>query len=298
MPLTKLRAHLERGEYLQARREADRLIQVGDLVGENLVQAYRGSAQAHYYLQDVFAAIKLGERALESAGNLGSWEFIGKARYDLGEFHLTLGDYHKAYDYLMQFLTDLNHYPALSTLEGWAQHKLGLVFRHRRQYADSLTYHHLAASLHKRNGELRTAMEALRGIIWVHLNMGEPDQAWPYIQEITAYLQEHNDEGLAASLLNDTAYYYQQVGNLKASMDFCAEAMAPGRPGVDDHILATACVIAGENAFNLERREEAHMFTNLAQEYALRAKQPALMNRAVTLKRNLHQLDSPSPADA
>ncbi|MFZ5826905.1 MAG: tetratricopeptide repeat protein [Bacillota bacterium] len=298
MPLTNLMAYLERGEYLQARREADRLIQTGGLVGESLVQAYRGSALAHYYLQDVFAAIKLGEHALKSARNLGNWVLIGKARYDLGEYHLTLGDYSQAYDYLMQFLADLNHYPALSKLEGWAQHNLALIFRHQRRYEDALAAHHLAAELHKRNGDRRRMLEALRGIVWCHLTRGEPEAAWPYIQQMTQELQESSDDQLASSLLTDMAYYYQQVGDLKASMDFCAEAMAPGRPGVDDHVLATACVIAGENALTLMHCEEALMFANLAQEYALQAKQPVLMNRAVSLKRQLHEVGSVSKTDA
>lgn len=296
LPLTKLRQHLAHSEYLQARREAERLIQMEDLVGENLVLAYRGAALAHYYLQEVFAAIKLGERALQGAQNLGSWDLIGKVRYDLGEFHLTLGDYNQAYEYLMQFLTDLNHYPGSQHQEGWAHHKLGLIFRHQRRYADSLASHHLAVSLHRRHGEFQASMEAIRGVIWCHLQLGEPHEAWLSIQQISAYLQENPDEGLAASLLNDTAYYYQQLGDLRSSMDFCAEAMVPGRLGVDDHVLATACVIAGENALTLRRSEEARMFTNLAQEYALRAKQPVLINRAVTLRRHLHQIDSaPAP---
>lgn len=294
LALTNLRQHLAQGEYLQARREAERLIQTGELVGENLVQAYRGAALAHFYLQDVFAAIKLGERALESAESLGSWELIGKVRYDLGEFYLSLGDYHQAFDSLMQFLTDLSMYSTLTEREAWAHHKLGLIFRHRRQYEDSLASHHLAVSLHKRHGNLKAAMEALRGVVWCHLKMAQPHEAWPYMQQIHHYLQEHDEPGLAASMLNDSAYYYQQLGEFKASLDFCAEVMQPGRPGVDDHILATACVIAGENAAALQHREEARLFANLAAEYALRAKHPALMNRATALRRQLREMDSAS----
>ncbi|MFZ5815012.1 MAG: hypothetical protein ACOY93_06875 [Bacillota bacterium] len=298
MSLGKLRQHLARGEYLQARREAERLIHMGELVGEDLVRAYRGAAQAHYYLQEIFAAIKLAERGLESAQNLGSWELIGNLRYDLGEFHLTLGDYHEAYNHLMGFLTDLSQYPSLQNLEGWAHHKIGIIFRHRRQYESALDSHHLAVGIHSRLGDMHAAMEGLRGVIWCHLTMGQPEKAWPYIQRISAFLQENPDERLAASLLNDTAYYHQQTGDIKASMDFCAEAMVPGRPGVDDHILATACVIAGENAVLMARREEANIFTNLAQEYALRAQQPALMNRAVSLRRQLHQMNSTPATDS
>lgn len=294
LPLTKLKQHLDRAEYLQARREAERLIQSGELVGENLVQAYRGAALAHYYLTDIFGALKLGERALEIAQQLGNWELIGKSRYDLGEFYLKLGDYHQSYDYLMQFLTDLNCYASLAHMEAWAQHNLALIFRYQHRYEDALAAHHLATELHRRDRDFRRMMESLRGIVWCHLTQGEPEQAWPYIQQISGCLQDHPNEQIATSLLTDFAYYYQQVGEIKTSMDFCAEAMVPGRSGVDDHVLATACVIAGENAVALARREEARIFTNLAQEYALRARQPTLMNRAVALRRQLLELDSAS----
>lgn len=290
----KLRQHLHRGEYLQARREAERLIQMGELVGEDLVLAYKGAAMANYYLQNVFAAVKLGEKALDIAQKQGSWYLIGKCRYDLGEFYLTIGDYHQAFGYLMQFLTDTSSYPSLEEYEAWAHHKLGLIYRYRWLYRDSLASHHLALSLHQRRGDLRAAMEALRGLIWTHLKLGEPHEAWPYIQQINVYLQGHHDDHLAAGLLNDLAYYYQQVGEFKESMSYCAEAMVPGRPGVTDKILATACIIAAENAVALDHGEEARIFTNLGEEYALRANQPALMNRAADLRRLMHELDSAS----
>jgi tetratricopeptide (TPR) repeat protein len=295
LPLTKLRQHLAQGEYVQARREAERLIQVGELVGEHLVLAYRGASLAHYHLQEVFAAIKLGERALELAQCLGSWELIGKSRYSLGEFYLTLGDYPMAYEFVMGFLSDLDRYPTLDkSLEAWAHHKLGLIFRFRTQYQKSLASHHVAAGLHQRNGDVHAVVEALRGVVWCHLKMGEPHEAWPYIQQVSKLLQEHPHDRLLANLLNDMAYYYQQIGDLKTSMNYCAEALVPGRPGVNDQILATACVIAGENALALNRREEARIFANLADEFALRAKHPTLMNRAVSLRRSLYELDSAS----
>lgn len=287
MPLERLRQHLTRGEYVQARREAERLIHVGDLTGANLVQAYRGAALAHYYVQDVFAAAKLGEKALERASAIGEWELIGRARYDLGEFYLTLGDSHLAREHLAQFLSDLPHYPQIQGLEAKAHHNLALILRQRREYEKAITYHETAASLHRRENRDREAMEAVRGIIWCHLAASRPAAAWPYIEQVSMYLQSHSDDGLSASLLTDLAYYHRLSGDIRTSMDFCEEALVPGRPGVDDHILATACVIAGENALDVGQHKEAGMFANLALDFALKAKHPFLMNRASALRRQV-----------
>jgi|GEM_PF-1925898 len=290
--LTKLKYHLECGEYLQARQEAERLIQLGDLVGEELVQAYRGAALAHYHLRNLFAAIKLAEKALAGARQLGNWPLIGKARYDLGEYHLVLGDNLVAQEYLRQFLADLNLYPELTTLRAWAHHKLGLLHRLQRDFSSALASHQLAVQLHQQHEDRAGVIEATRGVVWCYLTLGEPEKAWPHLHRLTTQLAPEGDARTRASLLTDLAYYYQQAGDLASSMDYCAEVMAPGRPGVDEHILATACVIAGENALILDREKEARIFANLAQEYALQAGQPALVDRAVALRRRLCEVNT------
>lgn len=296
MPLEKLRQHLERGEYVQARREAERLIHVGDLSGSTLVQAYRGAALANFYLQDVFAAAKLGEKAVELAGSLGDWELIGKTRSDLGTIYSKLGDSHLAREYLLSFLVDLDRYPDLRRSEAAVHHNLGLVYRQRKEYENSLTSHHMAATLFERQGDHRLKVDAIRGVIWCLLTMGDPVAAWPYIEQVSAYVRDHQDEMLSASLLTDLAQYYRLIGDIKTSMDFCEEALVPGRPGVDDHILATASVIAGENALDVGQRREAGMFAGFALDYALKAKHPLLMNRASSLRRRIHELNQmPTP---
>lgn len=297
MPVDKLKQYVARGEYLRARREADRLIQTGDLAGADLIQVYRVAAYAHYYLQDVYGAAKLCERALDLAVEQGNAELTGRCRYDLGEIYLALGDLHLAREHLVQFLSGIDQYPALQPLEGKAHHNLALIFRQRREYDNALAAHHLAASLFQRDGNLRQMIEAIRGVIWCHLTMDEPQAAWPCIQQVSAYLQTHQDDRLTASLLTDLAYYYRLVGDTKRSMDFCEEALVPGRPGIDDHILATACAIAGENALDVQQYQEAGMFANLALDYALKARHPLLMNRATSLKRRIKEKDPSKAAE-
>lgn len=290
MPLSRLRHLLEQQQYREARLEGERLIHQGSLSAESLARAYKGTAIASFYQQDIFAAIKLGEYALAAAERSDNRELINICRYDLGAYYFFLGDYPQAHDLLLTCLQDMQYTPALVELEARAHHNLALIFRYRRQYDDALGSHHLAVDLLRRCGDWQLLMEGLRGIVYCHIARNEPEEALTYIQNLEQLLEQHPVDRVAASLLTDWAYYYQKIGDLKRSMDYCTAALSPGSPGVDDHVRATAAVIAGENALILERYEEARVFANLAEHYALLARQVALMNRATELRRRLYDM--------
>ncbi|MEW8978618.1 MAG: hypothetical protein AB2385_09455 [Symbiobacterium sp.] len=290
MPLSRLRRLLELQQYREAQAEGERLIRQGQLTAGELARAYKATAIASYYQGNVFRAIKLGEYALAAAERSDDHELINKCRYNLGEYYLVLGDYPTAYDHLFTCLRDLHQTPWLVDLEARTHHNLALIFRQRRQYDDALGSHHLSVDLFRQCGNWPLLMEGLRGIVYCHLARTEPEEALTYLQNLERLLQEHPNDRVAASLLTDWAYYHQQTGDLKRSMDYCAAALTPGSPGVDDHVLASATVISGENALLLERYEEARVFANLAEHYALNARQPALMNRATALRRKLYDL--------
>lgn len=289
MPLKRLQQHLSRGEYVQARREAERIIQLSEVCGTELVQTYRLAALANYHLRELYAAIKLAETGLELAQALADTTLAGKLRYDLGEYYLTLGDLHLARLHLEECLHNMAEYRHIPGLEPRVYHNLGLVLRQRRQQPEALHFLHRAVDTYRETGHQRQAIEAVRAVVWCYLDTGAPQDAWPYIQQVAGYLVAHEDPGLSASLLTDLAQYHRLAGDIQASMDFCEEALIPGRPGVDDHILATATVITGENALDIGRYQEAHMFANLAMDYALKAKHPFLMNRAAGLRRRLKE---------
>jgi len=297
LPLDKLKQHLAQEEYIQARKESERLIHLGDLTPGNLVQTYRGAALANYYLGEIFAAIKLGEKALKQARALENAELIGRCHYDLGEYQLTLGDAHQAREYILEFLSNLDSYPQLTKLEAKAHHNLALVFRQRRDYKSAVASHIIATTLFERDGNERMGIESVRGLVWCYLTQGNFLQALPQLEKIAAYVERHPDPDLSASLLTDLAYYHHHAGNIARSMELCHEVMVPGRPGVDDHIMATGCVLAGENSIRLTRLDEARVFLSLALDYAVKAKGPFLMNRATTLRRRLHEMKQTPTCD-
>jgi tetratricopeptide (TPR) repeat protein len=239
-------------------------------------------------LRELFAAAKLAERALAIASEACHAEETGRAQYDLGEYYLLIGDYHLALERLTSFLSTMAEAPGLRSLEGRAQHNLGLVYRARRDWPRAITAHQAAARLHAESGAERSALESIRGIAWCYLQQQQPAAALPYIEEVQSRLatlpEEHQ---LRASLLTDLALYHRQVGNSALSVEYCHEVLVPGRPGVDEHLRATAYVIAGENALDQGRPTEADLFANLALEEALKAQHPFLMNRANDLRRRL-----------
>lgn len=290
MPFTELKRLLDRGEYVRAKREAEWLIHSGDLSGPELARAHRGGALAHYMLKELFAATKLAERALEIALEVGHNDEMGRALYDLGEYYLVIGDYHLALDRLTQFLSVMLQTPSLRSLEAKAHHNLGLIYRARRDWAHAIEEHRLAARLHAEAGNERLALESIRGIAWCYLQQQQPAAALPYIEEVQQRLaglpEEHQ---LTASLLTDLALYHYQVGNATLSVEYCHEVLVPGRPGVDEHLRATAYVIAGENAMDQGRTAEADLFASLALDEALKAQHPFLMNRVNDLRRRLLQ---------
>lgn len=295
LPLSRLGRLLEQERYREAQFEGERLIHAGTLTAEELAHAYKGTAMASYFRREVYAAIKLGEYAVAVAERTTNWELINKCRYDLGEYYLTLGDYPRAFDHLLQCLNDLHRTPHLVDVEAGTHHKLALLFRYRRQYADAIGSHHLSLDLLRRCGNWPLLMEALRGLVYCHLALDQPDEALPYLQQLEHLLDEHPNEQIAASLLTDWAYYYQKIGDIRQSMAFCTRAMAPGLPGQDENVLSTASVIAGENALALGRYDEAQLFSNLAMQYALESRQSALMNRAAALRRKLYELGQIRP---
>jgi len=290
LPLSRLRRLLEEERYREAQLEGERLIHAGTLTAEELAGAYKGTAMASYYRREVYAAIKLGEYALEVAERTTNWELINKCHFDLGEYYLTLGDYPQAFDHLFKCLNELHRTPHLVEVEAGTHHNLALLFRYRRQYEDAIGSHHLSLDLLRRCGNWPLLMEALRGLVYCYLALDQPEEALPYLQQLERLLQEHPNDQVAASLLTDWAYYYQQTGDLRQSMAFCTRAMTPGLPGQDENVLSTAAVIAGENALVLGRYDEAKLFSNLAMQYALKSRQSALMNRATALRRKLYEL--------
>lgn len=288
MPLVRLGQHLARGEYVQARREADRLIHTASLSPNDRAYAYRGGALAEYSLQNLFSALRWAEKAIELATVAENAGLIAALRLDLGEFCFSLGDYHRAHENLVECLAGLPFAPRDEALEAKALLTLGLVLRRRRDYVPALASLEEAAQLSERAGHFQRQVDTLRAMIAIHLETNHPTVARPLIERVSALLRENPDARLWASHLTDLALYHRLLGDISTSTDFCEEALVPGRPGVNDEVLAAASVIAGDNALDVGRYEEACQFASLALEHSLQAKQPYLLNRTAALRRRIH----------
>lgn len=288
LPLRKLEQLLTAGVYLQAKREADRLLLSDDLDLLTRGQAERYACAASLNVREFYAAAKHGERAVALAEQLQEPDLLARAHYDLGVTYVHIGDSHMADHHLSTFLamsdqleSDQDRYLAV------AHYNSSRVCRQRRRYPEALAALATAESLFRKIGNDLLAVRCHQDIAWCHLLLGNPDQASPHLQEMEHYLQQHEDADLAADLLCEKALWYRLKGDLPTSAALCEEIFQPGRPGVRAHQLAEAAWIMGENMLAVGRIQEAQIFANMALEHAVKDGWPMGMNLACDLRRRL-----------
>jgi tetratricopeptide (TPR) repeat protein len=288
VPLRRLEQLLAAGVYLQAKREADRLLLMDDLDLRMRGWAERGACVASLHLHQYYAAAKHGERALNLAEQAGDPDLMARAHYDLGVVYVHIGDSRLAEEHLRTFLamadqleSDRERHVAV------AYYNLSRVFRQRRNHADAIAELKRAGALFQQIGNRWLAVRCHQDIAWCVLMDKQPDEATPHLAEMEAYLQEHADDGLAADLLCEQALWHQLKGNVATSMVLCEEVFQPGRAGVSDHHMAEAAWIMGENMLLVGHFQEAQVFANMALEHAVKDGWPLGMNLACDLRRRL-----------
>lgn len=288
MPLRKLEQFLTDGLYLQAKREADRLLLMDDLDLAQRCQVELGACKAAVYLTEVYAAAKHGERALALAEQLRNQKLIATAHYKLGIAYVHVGDSFMAEEHLKTFLGMAGSAGDAEQLRiAKANYNMSRVLRQRRDYKGAISSLAAAEPLFTAKGEHRLAAICHLDIAWCLLMAGEPDPASPHLTALESYLKSHDDPVLAADLLCGRALYFRLKGDLLASANLCEEVFQPGRLGVTDHQLSEAAWIMGENMLQLGRPQEAQIFANMALEHAVKTKWPLGMNLACNLRKRL-----------
>jgi len=286
-PLKQAEEHLATGAYVQARREAERLIASGGLRGEYLGRAYALAAQAAFALRDCFGSVRLAEKALAAAGEAANPEILAGLQLILGSAYAALGDPHQARQHLGAFLERV---PSTSVPAGWvasAHRHLGLALRQQRAWRQASAEFDLAAELLGAAGQEREQASAQLDSAWCLFMAGQPEEAALRIEQAGEYGLRSQDPELTADLLCHKALLCRHRGDLAGAAALCQEVFIPGKPGVGAEQQALAAWIAGECALDLVRREEAEFFANLALSHALAAGRPSLMNLAGDLRRRL-----------
>lgn len=284
LPLAKLRQLLETGAYLLARREADRLL-AGDLTGGQRAIVLQMACRASLGLRDPFGAAKLGQLAIDSALAAEDMETLADAHLAVGQAFGLIGDPTAAEQHL-------ECYFALrpSRAERWdgaALHALARAYQQQRAYPAAVERLEQAIALYEAAGQLFDRTEATLDLARCFLLTGSPELAEPHLDWVSAHLGESRSPAVTALLLSSRALLARLKGDIAESARLCQELFVPDRPGVTPYHIGEAAWVMGENALDLRRLEEAHLFTEWALDHAMRANCPNLMNRILELKRRI-----------
>ncbi len=294
--LEKLHGHLSRGEYLQAKREAERLLMMTGLDDAQMSRIYRAGGKACLELRECYAAVKLLELAIDFGKRSGDWDVVGRARHNLGAAYLWLGDYSQAEQVLNRWLRDLQRYQHLQHAQAEVYVNLGILYRHRHHNAAALAYYAMGQELFTQLEQWRGVVHCLLNSAWIHLMERRSAEAARVLETAGQYLQSIPDADLQAHFFCMRALLARIQEDYPASMAYCEEIFA-GRPGASDYHLSEAAWIAGENALDLGRMPEARIFASLAMKYALQARYPMLMNLACDLKAKISAQEDRPGAD-
>jgi tetratricopeptide (TPR) repeat protein len=284
LPLAKLRQLLEAGAYLLARREADRLL-VGDLSAAEQGMVLYLASSAALSLRDLFAAIRLGERAIAKAQEAGDRTAQSGAHLTVGQAYALIGDPGVAEQHLEAFLAIR---PAeMARWDGLAHQALARAYLQQRAYPAAIERLERAVELHQAWGQLGDRARAAIDLARCYLAVGAPSLAASHLDWVGHYLSDSPSPELTADLLCCRALQARLEGDIAESARLCQELFVPDRPGVTSHHVGEAAWIMGENALGMAHLEEAHLFAEWAMEHAMRVNSPNLMNRILLLKRRI-----------
>lgn len=283
----KLEELLKADAHLQLRRESDRLLLGGELTVQEQGAVLRLACRACLYLADYYAAAKLGERAVERAREAEDTATLGMAHFDLGVAYTHIGDTYGAERHMEAFLSIFPRLNGYGAWEGKAHYNLSLVRRQRKQWHTAIETLEKAARIFEGAGQKMERARCALDMAWCYLMMGATALAAPHLAQVEEYLQNNPDDTLSADLICEKALYYRLEGDITTSSQLCQQIFMPGRLGVTSHHIGEAAWVMGENALDLARLDEAHLFVNMALDHAARDNWPTLMNFACDLRRRI-----------
>lgn len=285
MPLSRLQTLLDNRYWAQARKEVDHLLAT-ELPPADKARVFRCGGFAALQCGEYFAAIEMGNRAIDLATESGDGETAVDARFTLGTAFLFVGDYPVAAQHLVQFIDTASAFPGLTSTIPHAHFNMGVLAEYRQDYHDAVAAYELALGIWLQAGATKQVVRCYRHLAWVHLLLAQADLALPYLNRIEMQLRVRDDPEYRFWLLIDKAFYNRLVGNLSDSISLCEEVFAQaGMPGLNDDHLTEAAWVTGENSLDVGRTYEAKIFADLALTYATKANWPFMMNRACDLRR-------------
>ncbi|HLN61217.1 MAG TPA: tetratricopeptide repeat protein [Symbiobacteriaceae bacterium] len=294
MAVDRLHSLVATGQFLAAYREVERLALDPTLDPSLKAKVFTMGVRAAAGLGEVYAAMKLAEKAVEAAELHSDWEDIGNARLSSALIYVKAGDTARAMQFFELFFEHLDRYPSLHAKTAHAYFALALTRQQRREYADAVETYKLARVEFERIGDRSSVLTCLQNIGWVLLLQRRPEEALPFIYEAGQLSAALDDAHAQVSQLGLEALYERETGNVDRAKALCEEIFQNGRQGVSASHLGHAAWILADIMLEANHLHEAGIFADWALSKALEAKEPHLMNRASELKQRV-QLKKTQP---
>ncbi len=285
--LDRIEAHLNRGEWQQAKRLAGAVLAGAEFSDEEKARAGVLGARAGLMSGEPFVAVKMAERALGSAQLACDDEWEGRASFHLGAAYLHVGDNAQARVYLNLFLDGLqSRWSCLADeLGARAYGNLAQVLRNQQLYGDSLRAYGQALKLFAHAGDVRGQIAVFHQTAWVLMLLGDYDEAGHNLDmalgfgEIPEDLQPHH--------ISHEALLCLYRGQLHDALSKAQELLSPGRPHVKPSSKAVALFVGADVNRRLGQNREALLLAELAREAAMESQMASLMNMVAALLRQL-----------
>lgn len=283
--LRQLNELLERGEWVQVKREAEQLMLLPDLNLETLGRIYRAGARACIGLGEFHTAAKLLELGLPYALRSNDWDTVGFMRHDLGACCLVLGQKETARDQFVAYLYDLPHYREARCKEGKAHYNLGLLYRQHKNYDLAIAAYRQALHCFVERGETRDAGDCHQNIAWLHLVRRDPDAARIHI-DLAATFLDHLPEDFRVEQLILMAFHHAVKEEFKPGLDYL-QPILENRMGSSEVHLASARWVEAQIFAGQRRWEKAQASLDEAWRYALRTRSAHLINLCTDLREQI-----------
>lgn len=278
MPLTELEHLVQSGDWAAARQELDWVLHFGNLDPEQRSRAMEKGCRIMNRLQQHYETLQMAEAALALAGRLGERQRQLLIRFDLGVAHLWLGNTREAVDTFAAFLEQGALAPA--DLLGKAWFNLGIGHRQMNCLSEAVAAFRQAADHYRGQGVVVGEVKCLLEEAWCHLLAEEWYRAEAPMRESARLLSQWPDSFLQAYQHLVEAYYHRQQLSL-------AESEGLVRPLLNgDHfpeLLAHACWVAGQNALDMGRWEEARRLAERSLDSSQQCPYPDVVNQAYLL---------------
>lgn len=287
MAVDRLHSLVATGQFLAAYREVERLTMDPELDPAQKARVYILGVRAAAGLREIYAGVKMAERAIEAAELGCNWEDIGNARLHSALIFREVGDTAQALRFFQLFFQHLDHYPSLQSKTAHAYYNQGLTHQQRREYEEALNAYHLAAEDFDRLGNKAGILASLQNCAWVMLLQGRPQEAEPLIAQAESLAAALELPEYQVTQLIVAALFERQMNHPERTMALCEEVFQTGRQGATDRHRAEAAWIMADLTLEARRIHEAGIFADWAVTHALEARDPHLMNLASDVRQRV-----------